>query len=246
MVDYSGVLAKLERAKTHADEFAYLAASFLRRHPYRVLQKLDFEEEQFGFDVTLKEALPSTLPVALGDAVHNLRSTLDYLISANAHANGKTFRDTKFLIARDSASFEARVHDSLRKAGPTVIEVCRALRPYPGGNNTLWELHELDLRDKHQLLLTAAAAGELGKRYIEREGKAEHSVSDAVYFLGAETQFVPAPAGYEYDTPFEIGISLDIVFPANTPLAGIPCLPKLDEMIDVVSAIVRQFHDSCP
>jgi hypothetical protein len=102
-----------------------------------------------------------------GDVVHNLRSALDHLakqlvlvgLTVAQPAVGlsdKELRQIEFLIAESVARYEA---DKARKVkGMTLesIEDIDRLKPYKGGNDAPWRIHELDNIDKHSTLFTVA------------------------------------------------------------------------------------------
>jgi hypothetical protein len=246
MTDYTGALLKIGRAQTHMAELDYAVFRYLRQRRYSISLIQDFETDRAGFELTLKEAPPLEIGVMLGDAVHNLRAALDHVIAANALAAGKTAKGTAFPIGKDRADFEQRALDSARKAGPEAIAVCTDLKPYRGGNDALVDLHELDIVDKHQLLIGVAAAGHFGGRYLKRLGDPQISIGHRVHFFGPEPQFVPAPTGYEGQIPSEIGLAVEIVFPPDGPMGGMPCVATLVELADIVKGVVETFKSRCP
>lgn len=242
IVDYSGARVKIQRAKTHIAEFDYTVFTYLRCQPYRSRQIVDTETGEAGFKIALKQPFPVEAAAALGDAVHNLRAALDHLIAAAAITHGRSANDTAFPFAASQQDFiDKRLKDKARKAGPVAMTLCEELKPYPGGNDSLVGLHALDLIDKHRLLLAAVAAGDFFARFLPRLGQPQVVIEHRVYFLGNVPQFVPAPPGREFDHPFEIGLRLEIVFPANGPFAGIPCLTTLNELTNIVEGVVELF-----
>lgn len=246
MTDYTGALLKLERAQTHLGELDYAVFRYLRQRRYSITLIQDFETERAGFELTLKEPPPPQIGVILGDAIHNLRAALDHVIAANALAAGKTAKGTAFPIGKDCTDFEQRALDSARKAGPEAVAVCSELKPYRGGNDSLVDLHELDIVDKHRLLIGIVAAGHFGGRYLKRLGEPQISIGRRVHFLGPEPQFVPAPAGYEGQIPSEIGLAVEIVFPPEGPMGGVPCVAALVELAEIVKGVVETFRARCP
>ena len=110
-VDYSGALLKLQRAETHIGEVDYLVFRYLRQNPYRIRQEADFGSGKYGFYISLTKRLPPEISGAIGDAVHNLRATLDYLIAACAIAVGKSPNDTAFPTASDRLDLEKRLKE---------------------------------------------------------------------------------------------------------------------------------------
>lgn len=245
-VDYSAALAKLHRAQTHIRDADFEIFRWLRRHPYQIRKELNFNTGKHGFYISLTEPIPRKTSLIVGDAVHCLRSALDHIISACAIAQGRSPNDTAFPIVTDRDQFEKRVKDKARKAGALAVEQVRYLKPYPGGDGRLVGLHQLDMIDKHRTLLVVAGAGDFRTRYLPRANHPQFEVEDSIYLLGDTEQFVPAPEGRESDTPFEIGLSVEVVFGADGPMEGQPCVRSLNAMSDAVADAIALFQERCP
>jgi hypothetical protein len=97
----------------------------------------------------------------VGDAIHNLRSSLDYLAYQLVIANRqKPTQTTAFPIFDDSKGYKANIRGKIKGMGKEAKEAIRKIKPYKGGgddSDTLWRLHKLDIRDKHHLLVTAGS-----------------------------------------------------------------------------------------
>lgn len=92
--------------------------------------------------------------------VHNLRSALDLLIWQLVEANGVTpSRDDAFPIHDTAKKFEAGGVPKVKgRISEDALDVLRAIKPYKGGNDTLWRLHHLDIADKHRTLYLVGSA----------------------------------------------------------------------------------------
>ena len=244
-VDYSGALLKLQRAETHIGEVDYLVFRYLRQQPYRIRQEADFETEKYEFFISLTKRLPLELPLAIGDAAHNLRATLDYLIAACAIANGRTPNDTAFPMGSDRVDFEKRLKDKARKAGEVARNIIRDLKPYPGGSDALVDLHQLDLIDKHRRVVAVAGAGDFRFRHLRRVNSPQVIIEDRVHLLGDGECFVPAAKGHETDFPSEIGLTVAVIFPGDGPFGNMPCVRALNETAALVREILQRFQRDC-
>jgi hypothetical protein len=98
------------------------------------------------------------LSLMAGDAIHNLRVTLDYAWSGilHRHAPWAVSDHNSFPVRETREKVENALH------GIEVDTRCHALfdtivsdiQPYDGGNGRLiWELHKIDISNKHILLL---------------------------------------------------------------------------------------------
>jgi hypothetical protein len=111
--------------------------------------------------VVYDKSLPLIYNAWAGAIVNSLRSSLDLLAAALAYRNGKkpnpqrhfpifdslnSFIDP--LTGIDGVERKKWLSDSERTA-------IKALRPYKGGDDTIWPLHELDILRKHERLISA-------------------------------------------------------------------------------------------
>lgn len=109
---------------------------------------------------------PATWSLVLGDALHNLRSALDLLAWQAVIAGGGTpGRSTAFPVFRDNDNHrgDKGVTTALRGAPPGVVAFVRGLQPFNRCRSApvvlgdpLWQLHRLDIEDKHHLLVICA------------------------------------------------------------------------------------------
>lgn len=152
------VRVKIERAKNHLQQLSAELLRFKGKNAYVVGGK---EYPKIGFNT----ASPINLPVLswnavaiAGDLVHNLRSSLDILAGQLVWVGtGKEpTRRVEFPIAKDLATYEAEKPRKVDGMGPLAIKHIDNLKPYKGGNEALWRLHELDNIDKHRMLFTLA------------------------------------------------------------------------------------------
>jgi hypothetical protein len=143
-------------------EFAREREAWIGRKPYHLAIHRIADESKATIKIEVREEIPDRLPAILGDAVHNLRSALDHLAWALVEANGNTPNHrTQFPINYDLASFEEAVPRCLAGASDAAISAIKNLKPYKMGNNQpgnqlLYAVHELDIIDKHRLIVAVA------------------------------------------------------------------------------------------
>jgi hypothetical protein len=103
--------------------------------------------------------VPEELGGVIGDVLHNARATLDLIIWQAVLANGGTpGKPTCFPMAKDASSYQKTRTAALAGASADVFTLVDGLQPYPGGNDTLWRLHSLDILDKHRVLVPVGVA----------------------------------------------------------------------------------------
>jgi hypothetical protein len=153
----AGVGAKIERAHEHVLNLKGEVDAFLKEEPYVVVAEEDAQTGDKVFRVSVRSEIPFRLAAIAGDAIHNLRAALDYLIWQLVEANGQVPNQrTEFLFGNDEADFSTRCKGKILKMGVSApaMDLIEALKPYNGGNDGLYALHRLDIRDKHRLLIT--------------------------------------------------------------------------------------------
>lgn len=116
---------------------------------------------EFGNEV-IKHDIPdrnlvSQIALIAGDAVHNLRCALDYawvetIAKLAPYALGKF---TKFPVYPTCDALEAALcGNGIDQATNNLFEVMLTkIKPYAGGDDAVWPIHRMDIRDKHRLLI---------------------------------------------------------------------------------------------
>jgi len=155
----SGVRIKIDRAKKHFDELNREMRMFKSREPYVVMPYTDIDSRDEIYKLWIVEEIPHSWGGAIGDVVHNLRSAFDLLANALVLDNGVTpTKDTKFPISSSSKRIDDYIASALQGAASSSIALVKRIKPYPGGNDTLWRLHQIDIVDKHRLLVPVGGA----------------------------------------------------------------------------------------
>jgi hypothetical protein len=108
-----------------------------------------------------REKLPRLFNVEIGAYLNTVRSSLDILASVLAVRHGVCApEDAYFPITRSEAAYRGQGSKTAKfVAGlpPAQRSRLEALKPYRGGNDDLWTLHQLDIMRKHRRLLTVIA-----------------------------------------------------------------------------------------
>src|SRR5271156_1341219 len=85
-----GVRSKIERAKKHVTDLDIAIRSFCESQPYTIATKQKPEIEHTTLCVENVQPVPDSITLIVGDAVHNLRSSLDHLAWQLVDAAGGT------------------------------------------------------------------------------------------------------------------------------------------------------------
>ena len=160
---------KINRAKKHLEELEQIVRRYIESDPIKYETSVG-EPQQVGTMPDGKkhmtalitynfkqEAMPEETSAVLGDIIHNLRAALDLMATELCRAEDDPDDQTHFPFARKEEDFEKRLIDTgFARAGHEALKLIREIKPYPGGNDLLRAIHDLDIRDKHKRLIVNA------------------------------------------------------------------------------------------
>jgi hypothetical protein len=152
------IRVKIKRAKKHLKELEDSVTTFAESYQHVV------GPAQTGGNVIWK--LPiihfDMLAVA-GDILQNLRSALDHVVYhmalvADPNASDKVLSTVSFPVGKNLADYESLKKRKLEGIiKPTAIQFIDRYKPYKGGNDELWKLHDVNNIDKHRHLLAVSS-----------------------------------------------------------------------------------------
>jgi hypothetical protein len=162
-----GARVKVARAHSHLAQIDEVTGEYFNSNPYRVTTTFNAEDESnlVAWDI---DDPPVTIAVLAGECIHNMRSALDItaveLTAEGLRREDKQMSRTKldetgFPIAADRAGFDAKFIKNTRHWKDTAASFLKSLEPFKNGgqpiSRMLWDLHQLDIIDKHHLLVPA-------------------------------------------------------------------------------------------
>ena len=152
---------KIERAYIHIRDLDRMVAAFGNSDFYSV--SIDYDQWQrtnhlrFTIDTS---GFKSDVAVIMGDALHNLRSALDVLYYELVPTELST-KWTRFPFRETREKLIAPLNNALKEKQITKAIhdfILDTVKPYATGNPLLWTLDDLNIVDKHQLLIPALQA----------------------------------------------------------------------------------------
>jgi hypothetical protein len=200
--------------------------------------------------VRVREEVPLEFSAILGDSIHNLRAALDLLACELVRLNHQNDDDVYFPFANSAADFPpmlARRH--MDRSSPQVQALLHSLKPYRGGDDELRAIHDLDIVDKHQMLIPAADtigmpdyAGSTGLVTGLRIGP----IRDGIRVL-VDTELEPYVApGRPCQGTFVFNFPNRTVSGGTYPLASKEVVPTLARLSTKVEDIINQFATLYP
>lgn len=257
---------KVERAKRHIEELTQEIQAFHARRPYTIFAENDAHSDQRVWKVKVNERIPQKWSAIVGDAIHNVRASLDVLLCAVVRASGREHvNHVHFVIRETEKEFEAALPKNIRGASPAAVALIRELKPYKGGNEALWRLHRLDILDKHQGIvpvgasyrsvdiLPIARAEFAGLVKQTRDLAPTHqllsqlsplflNVADRLYPLRDGAELFRAPLSGPLPPDHEMQFRFEVAFGEDQILDGEPVIPALHQLIKFTEGTFGTFE----
>lgn len=222
---------KVERAKQNLKEFDRIAESFRDRNYAIAVGHGQSEFSVFAGlpDIRTYPVRSFELFAVAGDIVNNLRSALDHLAWQLVEANGSTpTKHTAFPIAIDAETYEEAKARKVQGMSAEAVPLIDALKPYQGGNDALWRLHEICNIDKHQTIVSVG----------------QNVLLEGVGFEGYFWRQATNPHFHRLfgnTTDDEIDVSVEESPAQPQVLESETLVPFLHQIVDIVDSLIDQF-----
>lgn len=192
------VLAKLDWAKQHIDKLKAALRRFHDANPVSTFTKTDPKSGYLSYYVRDIPAVPAEIQLILGDVLYSLRGALDYLACGLVPV---VTPDTKFPVAHSAKIYKSTLDRVVPAIGKDALKVLDSIHPYQGGDLLLWQLHKLNIIDKHRLLLTVCVVNPMRTLRPGEELSATSSIPERLLLepregfpnIIAENVFSPIP-----------------------------------------------------
>lgn len=240
---------KIKRAAHHIAELNTLLLAFRSLHPYEVDSKPHRTPELDHTTLYVKSIAdpPEEFPLIVGDAIHNMRSALDHLVWHLVEVGGGTpNKDTFFPICVDPDGrhkFQSAIgKGEIKKIPKGADKVLLAAQPYVSGNDTLRLIHDLDINDKHRLLITIATCYEEWSIMLGGSVELRFDQYD-VRPLQAGDEIVNMPTStFERESIQNYKLRIDVAFGQSEVVQGKPIVPTLNEFLKFTDGVISQFE----
>lgn len=235
---------KTGRAKSHIRELDNGIIDYLKTKPYRVVIEQDPNSPNHLWTLRVRNDVPHTFSAIIGDAIHNLRASLDLLASDLVAANGGSTNNVYFPFAEDVDSFERMIKERhVDRAGEDVVEIIRSLKPYKGGNDMLRAIHDLDITDKHKTIIpTLHYVGIKDLRMRNASGPILTISNMHVGPIEDGKILMSLPPANNIKVGQYFQPSLKITFGNDQPMSGEPVVGALHEFVKVIDDIINTFE----
>ena len=257
---FVGPNLKFHRAMTHYEDLEDIITQYVNRVEVGA-KEIELRDNTVTWEIVFSEPPPATIPLLLGDSIHNLRSSLDQMVCDLARMQGKRADKLKFPFAEDESKLmKIMKEDGHSKIlGKDITDAIVALRPYQvDGNKLLRALHDLDIADKHRLILPTYwvawkkydYAKVITRLLVEQDPSAE---PPNIVFDGSgditsfkEGDCIQRPVGEDPMQDYKHmkdGAPMQVKFAhGSTDFSGEPVLDVLAKLITLVHGILVDFN----
>lgn len=258
-----GPKMKLLRGLEHVRALEEHIQQWGNREPFQSDISIDPSTGDKVYTLILREPVPVFLSAIIGDAAHNLRSALDHLVCEMARQNGSAPHQNGGLQIKARA--QHRPPGSQPKLQGISARTERVFRWIQGSdklNEVLFILNMLDVIDKHNVVLTAAAAtvevklrvgipglfvGQNGE--LNLLGGGSPYMFDNLQPVGFEPIW-PIDGPTEYyrthpDFPENVSGTIDVVFGPGMPAAGECVVDQLYHAAALVERVIGAIERHC-
>lgn len=253
---YEHLMVKVDRASQHISDLNEAVMSFHKSGPYIFSHEDSTGLRQRAFYVRFKKPISPRWAGLIGDALQNLRSALDHLATHLVDIGSEPrVKLPCYPIFESAQKYESGKLRKIGGARPDAIKAIDATEPYVGGKSwALWDLHQLNNRDKHRLLIPVRGgllSYSFPKSEYEKVLKAVDSgvpgsqsqpwlkmASSSTFLQDGDPLLCMPIEECQENMQFKIGI----VFENPDAVKGKQVLPTLENMARIVREIVLDFH----
>ncbi|MGP0018641.1 MAG: hypothetical protein ACLPHP_08750 [Candidatus Sulfotelmatobacter sp.] len=208
---FASAYSKIDRAQKHIAELQALITALPEAYTATVEINPHGGNEVVKHDIRNRDELLTNIALVIGDAIHNLHCALDHawLVVLNRLSPISVNNQTKFPIFPIRDKVEAALRGiKVNVAVPALFDfVVNQIKPYKGGDDSLWSIHSLDIDDKHRLLLPVFEFASIQGIEVENEqGEVEHGAT--VGTPQKPPYYVHVPIGWHFKKKGNVSVSV--------------------------------------
>jgi hypothetical protein len=236
---------KIRRGERHIGDLKTALEAYCKSNFCRIGVEADPKDGIQIVKLDRTREVPPEIPLGIGDAVHNLRSSLDFLACGIVRSGSKQpGRFTRFPFEHNREKLAAVLESGpLKAARPDLVNlIVDTIKPYKGGDDDLFGLHDLDIDDRYKLIVpvfTAVALRNVSVRNAEKRvlkiGRLELGPRGEIQL--AESVGKAELASYE-------DASFAALFDTGSAFDGQAIVPTLQRLCKLVSAVIDQLEQA--
>lgn len=248
------VWLKINRAKEHFKELENEVSKFIKLSPYELIRTEQPSTGDILYKLKVHNYPPDRWSPILGDVIHNLRSSLDILVTQLVISNGsKPNKSTGFPVYTFKKDLKKGGFKKIKGVSPKVKKIIRLIKPYRRANRHLWELHMLDISDKHKIIIGIGGVYKnliIDMTSMFRGMKPDLNLPPMPIAISPKNSLFPLKDGAVLYRIKKQGsdnldqnpsVTLELAFGHKGIIEGTPLIPKLQEFITMTENIVSNF-----
>jgi hypothetical protein len=202
---------KIDRAKHHIAELESVISALPKSYTATVEINPNGGNEVLKHDLRDRDKVINDIALTLGDAIHNLHCALDHawMSVLTKLCPASINNQTKFPIFPVRKQVEAALRGVEIDSTSTALFdlVLDQIKPYEGGNDSIWGIHILDIDDKHRLLLPVIEFASI--QGIEVENEHGKVVLGATWGTAQKPPYyVPIESGWHFKNKGKVTFSV--------------------------------------
>jgi len=259
-----GCRAKVERAKELVLSLGGEVTGFLAEGRHVVQHQNQFERRRYVFRL-VGPPVPLRFAVLAGEIVHHLRSCLDHIVWALATKEGQlTSERIAFPVCSTPQKFRTSVKKGIISGVPNAaVPLIDALQPYRSSdpaNSIVQVVHDLDIADKHKLLVVVTHMMVLGNTIVVTRnecadptfgielppisvGPQGQATTQYPWTIedGVEVHSVPYRSKAKPELELEMQSTIHVAFERIGTLTRQPIIPTLTTLLEKIEAAINPF-----
>lgn len=251
IVPFEASRKKVERAKKHIDDLLSLLKDFPSAPDFHSVS-IDERNARYGINhlvIDIHKPVTAFLNEAaliIGDGLHNLRSALDILYCdvVRIGNTGEVTNWTRFPITDTREELISRpLKQAVEKkqiSQPISDFISDTLKPYKTGNFALWAVHEMNIMDKHELLIPAFQM--MGFTNIRLKNEKNEVIEFPTVYADKSCRVkIEDSYGWRFTLEDKGRAAIGIGFHLGVPYEGQPIIPALNAITEEVFRTVEAF-----
>lgn len=242
---FSGPRLKIIRAKQHIADFHARMVAFSKTDYYRLYVDKDSQTGNNAIKFEIVKPIPEDTALIIGDAIHNLKGALDFAINDIVFEKlGERPRFTRFPVRGSREELiNAMNGGTIRKASVAISDlIVDVIKPYKGGNDSIYALHDMNVIDKHQLLLPVVHVSSLVG--VDAEDENQNRIIGGTFVVSEGKVNIPLVSSSNFKITNHGKAAFQVFFGKGTPIEGKPVIYTLQDFTQAVTAIMDAF-DIC-
>jgi len=234
---------KIDRAKKHIADIRAAILGLQGTYTSTVEHDSNRGAVSLKYDSSQASRIVTEIALMFGDAIHNLRTSLDYAwIAAMRHINPAIVdKYTKFPFRENLQDLDAALTGrKIDVDAPRLFDGMRTvIKPYRGGDDALCRLHDLDIADKHLLLTPIVSYSSISGGTVEDE--TGRTIDLNTHGIEGDGPFyVSLHAGYQIKNHGHI--SVNVLFDEGSSIPRWEVFPVIEPLPTLVTNVLDRIN----